>query len=177
MTFSTSGFKAARALALFAIAGTTTTLVAGAAHADVPPPPGYVEECTVDLQQHADAVCEACGSYYGTVQKCPTQYASTPFTKRCQTAGASVWTEVWCRPRTSADPAAAGAAPQEAPPVPAPTAAPTSPTSPAAPAAASTSAQDSDSCSVGAVGAAGGARTGAWFIVATLLLAVGARRR
>ncbi len=166
-----------RALALFATIGAATMSLVSAARADVPPPEGYVEQCTVELQQHADAICEACGSYYATVQKCPTQYASTPFQKRCQTSGASVWTEVWCRPRTSSDPAVAGAAPQEAPPAAAPPASPTSPTPPAAPAAASTSAQEGDSCSVGAVGAAGGARTGAWFIVATLLLAVGARRR
>ena len=170
MTLSTSGFSPARALALFATVGAAAMSVVGSARADVPPPPGHVEQCTVELQQQADAICEACGSYYATVEKCPAQYASTPFQKRCQSYGASVWTEVWCRPRTPADPALVGATAREVPH------AAETPAG-AAPSAASTTAQDDDSCSVAAPGAPGRRGSAAWLMVAALVLAAGARRR
>lgn len=66
--------------------------------ADVPPPAGYVEQCTAAKQQKAGTECVSCGSYHGSVDKCPNLLSSSGFTKACQSRGASVWSEVWCRP-------------------------------------------------------------------------------
>jgi MYXO-CTERM domain-containing protein len=73
-------------------------LSAAPALADIPPPSGYVEECTLARQQKPGTECVGCGSYHGTVEKCSNLLASSGFTKACQTYGASAWSEVWCRP-------------------------------------------------------------------------------
>jgi hypothetical protein len=68
------------------------------ARADVPPEPGYVESCTVEKQQGAGEACLACGdAYHGDRDACQRQHAGDGYAKRCQTRGASVWTEVWCK--------------------------------------------------------------------------------
>lgn len=74
------------------------SLLASAAAADVPPPPGYVEQCTPARQQLPGTECVGCASYFGSVNKCPELLGGAGFTKACQSSGASVWTEVWCRP-------------------------------------------------------------------------------
>ncbi|MGB1015809.1 MAG: hypothetical protein ACPG4T_16855 [Nannocystaceae bacterium] len=79
-------------------------LFASSASADVPPPPGYVEKCTVERQQKDDQVCVSCGdAYHGDRDACKNVYLQQGYTKACQTAGASVWTEIWCRPKTEAE--------------------------------------------------------------------------
>jgi uncharacterized protein (TIGR03382 family) len=68
------------------------------ARADVPPEPGYVEQCTVELQQKAGETCLACsGSYHGDTEVCAREHAPNGYARRCQTRGASVWGEVWCK--------------------------------------------------------------------------------
>jgi uncharacterized protein (TIGR03382 family) len=77
--------------------------------ADVPPPDGYEESCTVERQQRPSETCEACrDSYHGDVDACERRYTAAGYTFRCRTPGASVWTELWCRD---------GAAPTTPPPV------------------------------------------------------------
>lgn len=74
-------------------------LVPAAATADVPPPPGYVEKCTVEQAQvRTGHTCEMCGdAYHGDREACANKYSGTStMSLECKTAGASVWDEVWC---------------------------------------------------------------------------------
>lgn len=71
-------------------------LATAPARADVPPDPGYVEACTVEIQQRPSEHCEYCPSSYETPQQCPQHYTGTTFVRRCQGYGASSWTELWC---------------------------------------------------------------------------------
>ncbi len=73
-------------------------LLASPASADIPPPIGYVEQCTPARQQLPGRECVGCSSYFGSLQKCPELLVGSGFTKACQSHGASTWTEVWCRP-------------------------------------------------------------------------------
>lgn len=84
---------------LVALPGLVLALVVPSlARADLPPPPGYVESCTVEKQQGAGESCLACGdAYHGDVDACQRQHAGDGFARRCRTSGASVWTEVWCK--------------------------------------------------------------------------------
>lgn len=103
----------------FIVAGMKSSLVAlsglvlavsvpSLARADVAPEDGYVETCTVEKQQGAGEQCLSCGdAYHGDRDACQRQYAGDGYTKRCQTYGASVWKEVWCKK------AAGGSAPAE----------------------------------------------------------------
>ena len=70
-----------------------------AAFADVPPPPGYVEQCTVEKQCKKDEDGDACGAWHGDRDKCKKLHAKDGFTYKCSTHGASVWTEIYCRPK------------------------------------------------------------------------------
>jgi hypothetical protein len=81
-----------------------TVFGVASASADLPPDPDYVEPCTVQKKQSADTTCESCGAYHGEPGKCASKYADSPFKKRCATAGASVWDEVWCRPLRNDEP-------------------------------------------------------------------------
>ncbi len=68
--------------------------------ADVPPPPGYVEKCTVKkAERRTSNHCESCDAWHGDMDACVNKYAGTTFKKDCQTRGASVWDEVWCDPQ------------------------------------------------------------------------------
>lgn len=66
--------------------------VAGGAQADVPPPAGYVEQCTVAKQCSKDEEGDACGAWHGDREKCKKLHASDGFVHKCSTRGASVWT-------------------------------------------------------------------------------------
>jgi hypothetical protein len=82
--------------------------VASAVLADVPPPEGYVEECTVAKQQTATSECLACASMHGQSGRCASLLAPYCYLYVCQTYGASAWSEVLCRakdPRAPAVPA------------------------------------------------------------------------
>lgn len=65
--------------------------------ADVAPPPDYVEDCTIENQQGADETCISCNTYHGEPDACSEQYEPQGYEHRCNTAGASVWDEVWCK--------------------------------------------------------------------------------
>lgn len=69
------------------------------AAADIPPPPGYVEQCTIEKQCTKAEEGDACGAWHGDRDKCEKKHASDGFVRKCKTRGASVWTEVYCRPK------------------------------------------------------------------------------
>jgi hypothetical protein len=73
-----------------------TLLVVNLAVADVPPPRGYVEQCTVEKQAAPGKECVSCAGYHGGREPCEALEAQG-YTKACQTNGASVWTEVMCK--------------------------------------------------------------------------------
>lgn len=80
------------------------------ARADIAPPSGYVESCTVDNEQVPDKPCLLCGdAYHGDVDACEKKHAGAGYERRCRTSGASVWNEVWCK--TSATPPASPVSP------------------------------------------------------------------
>ncbi len=72
---------------------------AATAHADLAPPPGYVESCTVDKQCTKEEDGDVCATYFKEPNKCKDKHASDGFVYRCKTRGGSNWSEVWCRPK------------------------------------------------------------------------------
>lgn len=85
-----------RALAL------SSLLMARSASADVAPPPGYVEKCSVEKQRGAGEDCVACSTYFAEADACQKKHAPRGYAERCRTRGASTWTEVWCKPSSAA---------------------------------------------------------------------------
>lgn len=73
--------------------------VPSVALADVAPPIGYIEKCTVKKQQKADEVCRWCRTYFRKPKACQKRFKTTVFKKRCRKGGASVWSELWCAPK------------------------------------------------------------------------------
>ncbi len=73
-------------------------LLSTLALADIPPPEGYVESCTVKKVQAANSgqACVSCDGWHGGREDCEALEAQG-YTLNCRTAGASVWTEVHCR--------------------------------------------------------------------------------
>lgn len=96
-------------------------LIAQLAMADIPPPPDYVESCTV--ANHGEG-CQSCSAYHGGREACEALEAEG-YVRRCKTRGASVWSEVMC-PGGPADGPDAPAPPVDPPP-------PTEPTPPPSP--------------------------------------------
>lgn len=136
------------------------------ARADIPPSPDYVETCTVENQQGPGETCLVCGdAYHGDVDACQRQHAATGHTRRCRTAGASVWREVWCKGGAAVPPVAAPVKAADAKP------SPQARTTQPAPAAADSSVAGSG-CSVGARGAPGG-----WMFALVGLGLAASRRR
>jgi MYXO-CTERM domain-containing protein len=132
-------------------------LLAPTALADVAPPPGYVERCTVEKQQKPNETCIACSTYHAEHDACAKQHAGRGFAHRCQTRGASVWTEVWCKPSSGVDVASTHAGPDASavdaasPPMPSASASSTAPAPPL-----STSQAPSGASSPAPVGSAAG---------------------
>lgn len=111
-------------------------LAVSVALADIPPPKGYVEDCTIEREQSAGKECVACEGYHGGREPCVALEAQG-YAKECQTRGASVWTEVMCKAAAAAPAAAPTVAPTPvAPPPPSPSPAP--PVAPAQPGCAHT---------------------------------------
>ncbi len=89
-------------------------LAVPAVRADLAPPGGFVESCTVERQQVDGLACLLCeGAYHGDVDFCERTYAASGLTRACRTRGASVWGEVWCgTPEQLAAAQGGGGAPQ-----------------------------------------------------------------
>ena len=81
----------------------------GAALADIPPPDDYVEKCTVENHTQPGVTCESCSAWHGDQDACVKSLGTKGFAKRCETYGASAWSEVWCKgePTATAEPKAA----------------------------------------------------------------------
>jgi hypothetical protein len=73
------------------------------AAADLPPPDGYVEQCTVEKQCAKGEEGTACRASFKERDKCRTELSAQGWVHKCKTRGASVWTEVWCRPKKADD--------------------------------------------------------------------------
>ena len=65
--------------------------------ADIAPPPGYVEQCTVEKQQKKGEECKSCSAWHGERDKCEKELGTQGYTQRCKSRGASAWSEVWCK--------------------------------------------------------------------------------
>ena len=80
-----------------------TTLILST-YADVPPPEGYKESCTVSIQSENGDECISCDADFET-NDCQLSYGAQGYSKKCQSLGASTWTEVWCKttPRSAAE--------------------------------------------------------------------------
>lgn len=68
------------------------------ARADLPPPPGYVEVCTVAIQCGSDTPGKVCSAYHSGREACDA-LEQEGWSRMCKTAGASVWNEVFCKER------------------------------------------------------------------------------
>lgn len=99
---SLSYARAGRRLAL--IAATLLAVTGSPVAADMPPPPGHVETCTLEARRLPGQECRVCGAYFGSRAECD-QLGTQGYRSQCRSYGASVWREIWCRP---ADAAAAG---------------------------------------------------------------------
>ncbi|MFO0611598.1 MAG: hypothetical protein U0414_03350 [Polyangiaceae bacterium] len=92
-----------RTSVLFAAAW-LATILPSVAHADVPPPAGYVESCTM---ANATADGQECIERQGghTDQGVPGRWlADYGYCHRCQTYGASGWNEIYCRKKGDGKP-------------------------------------------------------------------------
>ena len=87
-------------------------LSAVTANADVAPPDDYKETCTLKKQHFNDTECFECrmdvrGSIAdaGDDGYCQSEetYTADGYEKKCKSRGGSVWTEIWCRPKTGAE--------------------------------------------------------------------------
>ncbi len=78
----------------------SVALLASSARADLAPPPNYVESCTIE-NAPKDQECHRCGAFFGNRTWCSDELASYGFSQQCRTRGASVWGEIWCRPKAA----------------------------------------------------------------------------
>jgi hypothetical protein len=78
-----------------------SVLVCALARADVAPGPGYVEHCTLARTCPAGKECVLCPADYRdkaqSTSVCNANLGSQGYVKQCQSWGASVWNEIWCR--------------------------------------------------------------------------------
>ena len=78
-------------------------LLVGLAIADIPPPPGYVEQCTIEKMQEAGASCTECSASFQGREDCEA-LEKDGYVQKCKTSGASVWKEVLCKDAENAAP-------------------------------------------------------------------------
>jgi hypothetical protein len=83
---------------LFVLLASTSSSWVSPSQADVAPPPDYVERCNVERVRGPGEQCESCGTFFREPNKCVESLGSQGFQQRCRTSGASVWTEIWCKP-------------------------------------------------------------------------------
>jgi hypothetical protein len=75
----------------------TLSTLAPRARADIAPPAGFVETCTLAKQSRAGLECVDCSAYHGNANHCAESLEGYGFAQSCRSRGASVWSEVWCR--------------------------------------------------------------------------------
>jgi MYXO-CTERM domain-containing protein len=84
-------FSFATALAVTALSTSSPV------RADVPPPDGYVEACTLEKVQTSTSECLACLAERMVADRCEALLAPYCFSKVCQAWGGSAFTEILCR--------------------------------------------------------------------------------
>jgi hypothetical protein len=72
-------------------------LLSALSFADIPPPDDYVETCTLKIQGVGGRDCNECAGYHGGREPCEA-LEKDGYLSVCRTHGASVWTEVVCKP-------------------------------------------------------------------------------
>jgi MYXO-CTERM domain-containing protein len=72
-------------------------LIPALAAADIPPPDGYKESCTLEAYAKDGRECATCSAWHGGHEQCDPLEAKG-MTSQCKTYGASAWSEVWCGP-------------------------------------------------------------------------------
>jgi hypothetical protein len=77
------------------LAGSLT--LARSARADIPPPQGYVETCTIANQQTATSECLFCEAERSAADRCDPLLSPYCYVKVCQAWGGSGYPELWCR--------------------------------------------------------------------------------
>jgi hypothetical protein len=153
-----------------AIALGTSLLVASIARADVAPPPGYDEPCSLEKVQKDGQDCKLCKTYHGHPADYCSKEAGEGYSQSCRTSGASVWSEVWCKPAGGASPS-----PSPTPSVtPAPTATPAPSPSPDASTARPSA---GGGCALAPTAAAGGGRSWLYSLALAAAITAASRRR
>jgi hypothetical protein len=75
--------------------------------ADMPPPAGYVEQCTVAKKQTASSECVECRSMramYANSDRCTLLLSPYCFQKVCEALGGASYPEIWCRTKDASAP-------------------------------------------------------------------------
>jgi hypothetical protein len=83
---------------VFAMAGASRAL------ADMPPPDGYVETCTIARQQTSKTECLECMDMHDQTERCTNLLAPYCYVKVCKTWGSTSFTEVLCRTKDASAP-------------------------------------------------------------------------
>lgn len=110
-------------LAVFA--ALAVAAVSGPAFADLAPPPGYVEKCTVENHQKDNKTCTSCAADFKSRDRCESELGPKGYTRACRTRGASLWSEVWClEGKPAPTPTEPAPAPTPVEPAPSPSAPP-----------------------------------------------------
>ena len=92
-----------RKLTWFAVSlGALFVCTVSPARADVAPPNDYVEACTLKKKTTSSSECVECQNSQMNDSKARCGQLLSPYCYEqvCQTYGASVWTEVWCRTKS-----------------------------------------------------------------------------
>ncbi len=101
MLRSMSSFRSVTASLVFGMALSASSL----AWADVAPAEPE-EECSVESEQgKGKTECQQCETYHAEPHKCEA-LGKEGYTKSCQSGGASVWHEVWCKGESAGGPPA-----------------------------------------------------------------------
>ena len=78
--------------------------IPGAAFADIPPPRGYVEDCTIANVQKDGEECIERSAWHGDVYAAQRYLGDFGYCRRCKTYGATTFGEIYCRQKTSDKP-------------------------------------------------------------------------
>ncbi len=76
--------------------------------ADIPPPRGYVEECTIANVQKDGEECVERDAWHGDRDASQRYLGDFGYCRRCKTSGASTYGEIYCRQKSSDNPLPSG---------------------------------------------------------------------
>jgi MYXO-CTERM domain-containing protein len=84
--------------------------------ADVAPPDDYEERCTLERTCPKGKECVLCPASRRDLDACSKQLEEHGFVMKCQSWGASVWDEIWCRDASDEEDASALSVPDSGDP-------------------------------------------------------------